>query len=365
MLDTQNRFHQSSFGRAFIVTLFFVTLASGLFWLDFFRSYETEVSVLMVSHVNKGENSASISSNMAELVSTLSFYNRLIENSDTLDDEFAPYTPDQRKAKWNSIVSVSKKGESGVMVIHAKGETSEQSKTLAEETARTLFSVAGLYYNIETDIDMRVIDGPLVSYTLGHPWLYMLVVLLSSIGLTSLFFFFLKTVPAFLDLKKEKKAFPDFFTPQQTHTAEKENYFAYESYNAEETPFIDPKKFVPEKPETLIFMQEIPEVKSEKSALTHTKHASAPVNLPIASDEMDLPFADESSLPFTFETRVEEDYTEESNLVVPVETLRESAPEAVSTPMPASEEKKEIPVTEPTVEEYKRRLNELLSDTTK
>lgn len=357
MHEIRNRFYESSFGRAFLVTLFFVTFASGLFWLDFFRSYETEISVLMVSRANKGENSVSISNNMAEIISTLAFYNRLIENSDTLDDEFASLTQDQKKEKWQSIVSLSKKNESGVLVIRVKGDTSERSKTLAEETARTLFATAGLYYNIDTDIDMRVIDGPIVSYSLHKPWLYVVMVLFSGLSVSSFFFFVLRMIPAFFSHNEEKRVFPDFFVSPSMPGEEKENHFVYESFDTENAPFIDPKKFVPEKPEALSFDRNIEEV-PEIIESAHTKHSSAPANLPIA----EFPFAeDESSLPFTFETpAVSEEAKYEEEAVINEEVLLPEVPEEA-----VEEEMQTISDAEPTVEDYKRRLNELLSDTTK
>ncbi len=376
MLDTQNRLYQSSLRRAFILTLFFVTLASGLFWLDFFRSYKTDISLLVISRSNN-ESSQVVASNIAELIGTLSFYNRLIDESDTLDDTFATLTPDRRKVEWNNIVSVSQKTESGVVVIHAKGKTIEESKRIAEETTRTLFSVVGLYYTIEKDISVRVIDGPIVSYTLENRWMYIFVVLLSGISMTYFFFFLLKRVPEFFLLKKRaENAFHNFSPLQNTDTEETSNHFAYESHHSEEVPFIDPRKFVPEKPETFVFTHEKEEKLSETFVSTYTKHASAPINLPIALDERDLPFVDDiSSLPFTFETDTKENNTKEGAIVASDNTVSEVSEEQIQTSSEQEEEtsnqssaeieEKETPITEPTSEDYKRRLNELLSDTTK
>lgn len=324
---------------------------------------------MMVSRANKGENSISISSNMAELISTLAFYERLIENSNILDDEFASLTQDQKKMKWQNIVSVSKKTDSGVLVIHAQGETSERSKMLAEETARTLFATAGLYYNIKTDIDMRVIDGPIVSYTLARPWLYGLTVLLSSIGLTVSFFFLLYTIPTIFSRREKKHTFP-YFPEQHEKFEERENHFAYGVFDSEDVSFIDPKKFIPEKPDTLVFEKDTIEKIEQKAfpSLSEMKRSGAPINLPVASDESELIFADESSLPFTFESQEEtivQRLTPEDE-VSSIESSVAGSEERSSIISGTAEEKeKEISTAEPTIEDYKRRLNELLSDTEK
>src|SRR3990167_9926640 len=80
--------------RAFLVTLFFVTLASGLFWLDFFRSYQAEVTVLVVSKTGTVQSSGDVAGNVAEIARTLSFYELVLAYNDLIDDAFEGYAPD-------------------------------------------------------------------------------------------------------------------------------------------------------------------------------------------------------------------------------------------------------------------------------
>lgn len=348
MLGIRNKLNQSSFVRAFIVTVIFVTLASGLFWLDFFRSYSTEVTVLVVSHSSAIENSSSVADNMAELTKTLSFYNRLLTENDSIDDSFIGYAPDKRKENWNNVVSVTKQNGSGVLIIRANGDTPEKSRQLAMQTAQTMFSVAGLYYNVKTDVDMRIVDGPLVSYTLERPFSYVGIIFLTSFSLTSLFFFLLRRVPELFG-KRNTETFVSntAFLKENGFFDELDERHAYPDFNANDyASWIDPKKFIPEKPQALSFERPAQE---ETQRVPRVKHASAPANLPVASDEMNLPVADEASLPFTFETAPEEIEISEA------ESFEEITPvieEIFSTPNRG----------EPTQEDYKRRLNELLAN---
>lgn len=342
----------SSWGRAFVVTFVFVTLASGLFWLDFFRSYRAEVTVLIVSKAGMPQVSQEVTGNMAELIGTLSFYERVLAGNDLIDDAFEGYAPDKRKALWNDTVSVKQQDGSSVLSIQAKGETSEMAKRLARETAQTLFAVAGFYYNVKTDIDMRIIDGPFAAYVLVSPILFGMTSILTGFLLTLLFFWLLKAAPGFIGGRKESALPPDVSLP-----AEK----AYPEFALGETvPWLDPKKFIPAKPSGLSFENAFQETKDMPlSHMTHpVAHAPAPANLPIADTEEESPLmeSDEAAFPFEFETPAEE--SEEiysahqgESLGFPVRgehAILEKPPIAPRT-------------GEPTSDEYKRRLNELLS----
>ncbi len=353
----RNKLATSSLGRAFVVTFFFVTLAAGLFWLDFFRSYSAEVTVLIVPKSGTTQTFEGVADNMAELTGTLSFYDRVLAGNDLIDDDFASYAPDKRKEQWNNIVSVTKQNKSGVLVIRAIGDTQERAKWLASQTAQTMFSVAGLYYNVKTDIDMRIVDGPLVSYTVERPFFYAGVSLLTSFSLTALFFFLLRAVPELIWKKKKDIPFPDTYpAPVQSGFDETLMRRAYPEFGVgESVPWIDPKKFIPEKPHVLSFenqSQEGADASSVYGSRT-VKHAEAPVNLPTAYDEMDLPVADEASLPFEFEIPSDEtnapELREETIMMTPQEELVAS----LSSPEPVR--------GEPTQEEYRRRLNVLLA----
>jgi len=368
MLAIRNKLKRSSFGRAFVVTFFFVTLASSLFWLDFFRSYNTEVVVLVISRSNTVENSSSIADNMVALTQTLSFYNRLLIENDSLDDDFLGYAPDKRKESWNERVFVTKQNASGVLVIRANGDTPEKSKQFASQTVRTMFSVTGLYYNVKTDVDMRIVDGPLVSYTLQKPFLYIGTSFLTSLFLTSFFFFFLRVVPELIGRKKEREISSDASSSTENGNFDDlDTRYAYPEFTASDTlPRINLKKFIPEKPQALSFERLVQEEESSQRVYgtQNVKHASAPVNLPVASDERDFPAVDEASLPFEFETVSEEiEIPEGESFENTIPTVDKMFPPVSSQrELEQEEPASAISTSEPTQEDYKRRLNELLAN---
>lgn len=352
-------FLPASWKRVFWITSVFITLAAGLFWLDFFRGYRAEVTVLVISRSGSSQSGAEIAGNLASLTRTLSFYDRMLSQNDLLDDAFESYAPDARRAHWNDAVSVKKFDGSSVLVVRAKGDTGEAARLLATETAQTLFSVAGFYYDIRTDVDLRIIDGPIVSYVVASPIFFAGVSLSTGLFVTVLFFWLLNAVPGFIGGRKESVSLDEFLAKQsvfgETAVAPEKSHSEFTV--DESAPWIDPRKFVPTKPATLSFESASPETKKNTPSVPH---AAAPANLPVASDEMNLPLVDVADLPFTFETssenedRVfsqdEEDESSKSKIAVP------EAPDTLSVVTEPV-----LPKSEPTVEDYKRRLNELLA----
>jgi len=359
-----NKWIQTSFGRAFLVTLFFVTFASCLFWLDFFRSYNAEVTVAILPQSNVVQSSE-VASTLKEITRTLSFYNRLIADNNFIDDDFDGYTSDVRKQKWQETVFVTHETGSGILVIHARGNTAEKAKNIASGTVKTLFSVASLYYDVKTDVDMRNIDGPIVTYTLDSVWIYLGVSIFSSVLLTSVFFFVLFLLSGQAG-KNKKELFEKQSSLQDASLDEYHIRRAYPEFDAttDQDIFIDPKKFIPEKPFVLpfeetvwkeefleSFLKEKTEENIQKEATSQEETVPVSQNI----NERNLPVADEDSLPFTFETVAEEE--EKTETVISHEEV--SKDESV---LPEQETKAEtFEPSEPTQEEYRRRLNALLA----
>ncbi len=346
----QNKFFlPASWARAFAVTLVFVTLASSLFWLDFFRSYRAEMTVLVVSKIGITHN---VADSLAALTRTLSFYERVLADNDLIDDEFAGYVPNKRKALWNETVSVKQEDKSGTLVILATGDTPEQARRLAQQVARTMFAVAGLYYNVKTDVDMRIIDGPIAARAFDNILLFSVTSILTGFCVTVVFFWLLKMVPGFIGGPRKSIDLGNISAVGD------KTYL--ESEIGETVPWIDPRTFVPAKPKTLSFENVVQETQGAPATRTaySAKRAQAPLNLPIADDTMDLPVADEDSLPFEFEAwpAATESYRGEP------EDIELSFAEPISDmTQPETERQLSEERDEPTVEEYKRRLNELLS----
>lgn len=330
-------FLQSPWRRSFMVTLVFVMLSSLLFWSDAFRIYQSEVQIMVVG---KSSNVATeqVAENFVELSRNLSFYERVLKSDDLIDDDFEGYPKDQRKALWNQAVVVKQRAGSSILVVTARQDTVEKAKRLSVQTAQTLFAVAGFYYDIKADIDMRIIDEPIVKPVIGHPVRYILTSVGSAFGVTIVFFLILSLAPSLFGTRRKK--FPLNGTPQIDEQATLHEKTHQDFAIGSAVPFIDPRKFLPTRPKALSY-----ELPSEEEVIR--QEIIAPVATSAAPDN--LPGMDVFELPFQFEAPV-------IDMSFPAEQ------ETIKTELPITpvSEKLEKP-GEPTIEEYKRRLNELLA----
>ena len=325
--------------REFIFCLVFVTLASGLFWLDFFRSYQADITVLVISKSGTESIAQEVSDNMATLTSTLSFYERVLTDNDLIDDTLFGYAPEKRKALWNDMIEVKRPLGSSTLLIQVTGATGEQATYLSKQVTQTMFSLAGVYYNVKTDIDMRIVDGPLTQYTITQPFFFSIASIATGVVVTTVFFWLLNVLPTFIDTRKSQYVRADVSsTPGK----------AYPEFSLGETvPWIDPRKFIPAKPVDFSF-QNTPE-KYEESAIHPSTYAPAPANLPIADEETEVSMGSEESIPLGPDVLL----TNEEVMFMNTLTDESHGVSALT--------EENIKKGEPTQDEYKRRLNELLT----
>lgn len=334
---------------AAVVTLFFVTLASFLFWLDFFRAYETEVRILVINR--QAETPRDITGNLAEIGGTLDFYERLLAREDTLTDPSGGLAPDERKAAWRSKVTVKKVGETDTLALQARDVSLEASRAWARGSTETLFAVAAFYYNIRTDADLRIIDGPFTKRVVERPTLYILASVASGLFLTILFFFLLRIFPIFFDALRRRAHKKHRGKERERNEEETPAYHIGES-----VPLIDPKKFLPSRPQRLHFEELHGETHENfRKPLGMGATAGAPANLPVApapETERRAAFSEPEPVPENLPF-ADSDFTFSED-ARPASNPQESGETAAGPEVPQ--------VSEPSMEEYKARLNKLLAN---
>lgn len=150
-----------------------------------FRTTESEVDIIILP---KSEmtvlESDQIAENMTIIPTRLSFYEKLLADNAGINDQFGGLASEKRKAEWNKILKVERKGKS--TIIEIKIQDKSQSPILASQAARTLFDVMSQYYNIKTEIDFRIIDGPITTSVIGSWPILALASLISGIILAFL-----------------------------------------------------------------------------------------------------------------------------------------------------------------------------------
>jgi len=334
MLVRSKQFFQSSWGRTYLVTLFFVTLAAFLFWLDFFRVYESETTLLFVG--NGSQETREVAGSLADIAETLSFYNRVLEQDETLDDPAAGKQPDKRKDYWQSVMRSESGSEGSTLRLTVSQSNAADAQDLSKAVLKALLQTASLYYDIEKDVKVRVIDGPITGPKIAQPALLAAVAFVTSLAVTSIFFGIL----SFLGGAAPRRGPQSEFVPVYKEALPKKSEGKLPV--GESVPWINPDKFVPVRPAGLSFENTegaLPQAAGPR--VSFQKKSSAPSNLPILDEEA------WSSMFASGEPSSEEPESEEE-------------PETAPEPAIGPDQLYKKDVSEPTIEEYKRRLNELL-----
>ncbi len=280
--------------------------------LDYFKAYRSEVSILFIPRSEKAIAQASyISENLIRIPKQLSFYEKILADNKEIVDQFAGKSPDERKNLWNSDLSVKREDGSTIFNISVVSKNRDDSLKLARQTVYSLFDTVSRYYDIKTDVDLRIIDGPVASpYAKNLHWVILISIAL-GLAVSFLLYFIFYVWDRFIKIPKAR---------------------------------ISPKKEIrleQELPRQEELFPPIPE-----KTVTAEKKAVAPSNLPTVEDFY-LPYDHEE--PFTPEM---------------IEKIKETQPSEAQEP--TEEELKERlkqlvrEKNEPTEDELKERLNQLL-----
>ena len=300
-----------------------------LFNLNKSRIYESETDILLLPKNETGALSLDATIDNFKLVlESLAFNDRIAENSDALEAglELPNY---KRKEFWNSKLSVARAEKSGVIRIKNFDKESVLARELNADTVENLIAVAGNYYDIKTDLEMRIIDGPIVQKIAAQNLpITVGVSALWSLGIFVVMFFLFP----FIFIKKEprKRALPgQEFSRQRAQgkkiipaiIPEEENYFAtrdfFEQAKKTEEVKVTEKVSVTEK------------VQSQKSNFSlptfpsFGKKAPTPVNLPVNEEEIPDIFRQKATMPEVGKELVPEKKEEES---IPEYIPREATP---------------------------------------
>lgn len=304
-----------------------------LLFLDAFKLYKSEISVLVIPKSQVAVENQQIVYNISQFPKMLSFYDKLLRDNKDVKDSTVGNSQDKRKQLWNEYVKVrtdEKKGSAITISMVAKKQS--DSEALANKTAKTLINFTSQYYDAKNDLDIRIVDGP-ISRPVLRGWLWHLIIsILLGLGFAMIIenllnsFVVTNKKPIFnkdlLDSLKQSLSKKD--------TQDKNKLEAL--YRKEEIPDeMDLSSGPIEAAEELL---EKPKDEPQKFYGTYpnypempkrdTKKASAPDNLPTGNVPENLPFAKD---------------------------------------MDEKEEKNDIFKTkdsEPSQEDFKRRLNELL-----
>ena len=371
-LSTGKSFHfLRNMPQYFWVLLVIFTVTFGVLMLDHFRVYTSEVTLLVV-HTNEKTSASApqVVENIRELPQTLAFYNRLLAQFPEINDPWSDLQDDERKMLWLQKISVSKVNESGLITMKITADTALDAKLLAEKSTATLFQTVGLYYDIRNELSLRTIEPAVASVSIERPFGWFLAsisagfiaALTVSFGVLGLSL--LTNRIRFIKPQAEKKETPvSTLRPVTFEALPQEKTTLYQKFGYQvptkteaKTTFVRTPSAVAE--DTL--RQEVNTIALEKTS----ELTSKPAALPKTTESI-------AGLPFLEEGMSLEDMLFGTAPLAPDDTLQkpsskvEEAIEEVSLPadMKTVDDEGNLPLrqaTEPTPEELKRRLNQLL-----
>lgn len=297
-------------------------------------TYKSQTDVLIIPRsATAVQNSDQILDNLATLPSSLSFYDKMTADDPAVIEAGTKSLPEaKKKAYWDSKINVERLPGSGVLEVTATDDSMSQAEIFSGQAAKELIATAGFYYNIQTDIDVRIIDGPITREAGVNPEYVIFFESLAGSFLLVTFAFF---ISFFLFGEKENFAFPR--PVRWTFTGEK----TFSPLRKEEGG-VKLEPALKNQPKSAQEEKAVPVEKEAYSVVT--KKAAAPANLPIAED---VPVF---SVPASKDNKPVVASEKKGGGVLPEEKKETAEPE-----------KKEPIIREATPEEVKERLNKLLS----
>lgn len=262
--------------------------------LNISRTYEARTDILFLpKNETISYQQDLIVENFKQILMSLAFNDRIAGESDALEVsiELPNY---KRKEFWNSKISVAQLEKSNIVSIKNFDKNSILAKELNEDTVESLIVVASNYYNIESDLGIRIVDGPIVKKIVSQNLLSTIgESMLWSLGFYLISFHFLPFAFIKREVKKRKIPGQNFSRPRREslkkiipkNFPEEENYFAVKNFFEKTQEAVDTEKALSQK--DIFSLPRFP---------SFGKKSPTPVNLPINEGDVPNIFRQKESL---------------------------------------------------------------------
>jgi hypothetical protein len=312
----------------------------------FFRveqAFKTEIDILLLPKNEKTAQSFSQTvESIKQLPLSLSFYDKMLEANKDIKDGAIGEMDYKRKEFWNKKINAQRIDESGVIRFEIFDKDRWQSEIIAFQLKNDIFFLISKYYNIKTDLEPRLIDGPITgSAVSGDIWkstaksaglgiliAFLLTVILSGLAtiisrkkedLFNAQYSFRKDVLPEKELQENKERDLEYHFPKYKSAAEK----ALAEFEAREAAYHQRKlkKDAANIPENNSVAKEIEDGTGSRieSGMTVVNKPTRTVTQNVAEKKASAP----SNLPFT-EEELPEIFNVKSEEVVKKETTKEN-----------------------------------------
>ena len=277
------------------------------------KTNQSEVDVLLLPKNDAtARNIEQVVGNAKQIPHNLSFYNKILELNPDITDTLNNLADDKRKQAWNAEFQIEQIRKSGMLRIKNFNADQWQAELLSRQIASSLVVVMNKYYDPKTELEVRIVDGPIASQiTKNNVGLNLLVSLILGLIFGSVASILVKLVSK----KNDEDLSGEESAPEQGSFAFPKISFPEIKINK---PEVAPDQ---KKPFDFKIEEEAALVQPKKESLFSfgSKKAAAPENLPVADEAIldMLPKEEPTEAP------VEEIKT------APIDTTREATPEEV------------------------------------
>jgi len=151
-----------------IVSCLLLVLACGVSFVEPLQ-YSSSIRLLIIQPAALNYDpytairaSASVGGNLAQIVYTTDFFNRVLGSKYNIDASYFPTDDAKRRKKWSQMVSVRVEQGSGLLNITVYHTDKDQATEIANAIAYVMTTYGGSYVG-GSGLQIKLVDAPLVS----------------------------------------------------------------------------------------------------------------------------------------------------------------------------------------------------------
>lgn len=149
--------------KTFWVTTIVIAVIAFIIGTNSGKSFIGETSILLIPKSDKAvRNIDQIIANAKEIPKSLSFYNKLVELNPDMEDQASGLADAERKDFWNDKIVLKNTRRSGIIRVNVFSDSQLQAEIISKQVANDISVVMSRYYDTKNDLDIRIIDGPIV-----------------------------------------------------------------------------------------------------------------------------------------------------------------------------------------------------------
>jgi uncharacterized protein involved in exopolysaccharide biosynthesis len=162
--------------KKWMIILFGFLLAALTFWgaIVANKNFKAQADILIVQNQNGYSDYYALSRSadylsqvLTESIYSEKFVQKVSEKNIINIDDILPKNKSEKLKKWNQMVEVTKKSDTGILSIETYGVTPTEAIQISEAVLKVLTEDYYIFLGRGQDLDVRVLSGPILEKTFG------------------------------------------------------------------------------------------------------------------------------------------------------------------------------------------------------